>query len=82
MPAEFTSCVSTLKKQGKSNDSAYAICTAQYIDKHGKSPFANEASITELPIQENTKSSIKNMVEACKKGKKVKSLHEQTGQAL
>ena len=82
MPAKFLKCVSDLKAKGKSNDSAYAICTASYIESHGKSPFANEASITALPIQESTKRSITGMIESCGNGKKVRLKTEQTGQAV
>lgn len=80
MPAEFTKCVSDLKKSGKSNDNAYAICVASYTKAHGESPFKNESDIAELPIQEQTKQTIKNMIEACKKGKKIKITTEQTSQ--
>ena len=39
MPAEFTRCVEALKKQGKSEDSAFKICTTQFKKRHkGKTP--------------------------------------------
>jgi len=42
MPKKFDDCVKTLKKQGKSDDAAYAICVSGYMKKHGKSPFKKE----------------------------------------
>jgi hypothetical protein len=80
MPASFEKCVSDLKKQGKSNDTAYAMSTSSYIESHGKSPFKSESDIVALPIQEQTKQTIKNMIEAVASGKKLKLTTEQTSQ--
>jgi len=77
MPAEFTKCVSDLKAQGKSEDSAYAICVSSYMKKHGKSPFAKEDDINILPISESQKSKFRIILEAEKGGKKVKILLEE-----
>lgn len=38
MPAAWKSCIEDLKKQGKSDSSAHAICTASFMKKHGVSP--------------------------------------------
>jgi hypothetical protein len=38
MPEVWKKCVSDLIKQGKSESSSYAICTAQYKKKYGKNP--------------------------------------------
>jgi len=73
MPKEFTDCVADLKSQGKSADSAYAICTAQYIKKHGKSPFANE-EIAHLPISEQAKQSIREMSTGQRKVKAISEI--------
>lgn len=35
MPREFVKCVEALIAKGKGKDSAYAICTAAYKDRHG-----------------------------------------------
>lgn len=43
MPAEFVKCVDALLKEGKPKDSAYAICTKQYMDRHhGNTPQHDE----------------------------------------
>lgn len=42
MPAKFDRCVKQVMSQGKSKDSAYAICVAMWKKKYGKSPFASE----------------------------------------
>jgi hypothetical protein len=81
MPQEFDDCVSALKNSGKSNDSAYAICTAKYIKSHGKSPFKDESDITALDIKSDTKTSIKMMHESIGK-QSLKVTQECTGRAL
>lgn len=44
MPKEFIECVRSLKAKGKSSDSAYAICTAAYKERHGgRTPQEDEA---------------------------------------
>lgn len=50
MPQEFIKCVDSLIKSGKSKDSAYAICTAQYKKRHeGRTPQQDEkASLEEI----------------------------------
>ena len=60
MPAEFTNCVADLKKQGKSEDSAYAICVSDYMKKHGKSPFKSESEIEKLPVSKSLKETLKD----------------------
>ena len=71
MPKEFEDCVIALKKQGKSDNAAYAICVAKYKDAHnGKSPFTNE-EIDQLSISKDVKLVLKGIVEAEKKGKKL-----------
>ena len=43
MPAKFDRCVKDVMKQGKSKDSAYAICVAMWKKSHGgRSPFSYE----------------------------------------
>jgi len=47
MPKEFTDCVDRLRAQGKSKDSAYAICTDAYKKRHGgRTPQEDEAKQT------------------------------------
>jgi hypothetical protein len=38
MPKEWRDCVEGIKKSGKSEDRAYAICTANFMKKHGITP--------------------------------------------
>lgn len=38
MPAEWTKCIASVKASGKSEKNAYAICTAAFIKKHGRTP--------------------------------------------
>lgn len=43
MPAEFVKCVDTMMGEGKSKDSAYAMCTVQYKKRHkGQTPQMDE----------------------------------------
>ena len=38
MPKEWTDCIKATIADGKSKDSAYAICTAAFIKRHGITP--------------------------------------------
>ena len=81
MPAEFLKCVKDLKAQGKSDDSAYAICVASYQKANGgKSPFKNE-EVDTLPVSDVAKGNIKKMIEQVESGKKIKVIGEKTRQA-
>lgn len=60
MPAEFDRCVRNLmndpdfkpREKGQSKkDAAYAVCTASYKKKYGKSPFS-ESQIKDLTLEE------------------------------
>ena len=83
MPAEFDSCVNDLKKQGKSNDSAYAICVSSYQKKHGKSPFSKKEEIQILPISTRQRGLFVALFEAEQSGRKVKLLEEEvTGKVV
>lgn len=62
MPKEFDDCVNALIKKGKSKDSAYAICVANYKKKHGKSPFSKE-QVETLLINKNLKDILIKLVE-------------------
>lgn len=67
MPAEWKKCVKEVMASGKSEKAAYAICTAAFIKKHGRTPQSadkmsehedvfNElfASLTEEDLEELT----------------------------
>jgi len=84
MPKKFDDCVKGIKKQGKNDDSAYAICVAQYKKDHdGKSPFSKKEDILESDLPQKVKRIALLVFEAEQAGKKVKVLEsEVTGRAL
>lgn len=70
MPAEFIKCVDTLIGQGKSKESAYAICTVQYKKRHkGHTPQSDEGSLEIIPSLEEIESLgfMYEELSACKK---------------
>jgi len=42
LPQIFRDCVAALKRSGKSDDSSYAICTANFMKTHGMTPVEAE----------------------------------------
>jgi hypothetical protein len=62
MPKVFTDCVKALTKQGKSADSAYAICVSSYMKKYGKSPFKNESELVEEELPSEVKKVMEGLV--------------------
>jgi len=52
MPKEFDDCVAGVKKSGKPDKSAYAICVSSYMKIHGKSPFKKESDMREAGVPE------------------------------
>jgi len=79
MPKAFDDCVNSLLKQGKSKDSAYAICVSQYKDKHGKSPFGKKEDILESKLPSEFKKFALAKFLAEQEGKKIKYIDEVTG---
>jgi hypothetical protein len=75
MPKEFDDCVASVSKE-KDADSAYAICIARYIKKHGKSPLKKE-EIDSLDVSNSMKRRLKIQIEAEEQGKKVKILEDE-----
>lgn len=74
MPAEFVKCVDALVGQGKSKDSAYAICTVQYKKRHkGHTPMQDEHMAAELTPSQEEIAALRFLYEelaACKSKKK------------